>query len=134
MLPILASTERELAICEEDVKMNTWLALVMFDPLRFDRTTPGIARNPTLAVNITVDWITTTWVWRANHIQRLIHTHRITPSHSPNSLVMELSQAVSIITSSVHNFFISRRWTSGAKKSSGDRHVMSSDLSHFGLL
>jgi hypothetical protein len=32
----------------------------MFDPLRFDRTTPGIVRNPTLAVNITCDWNTIT--------------------------------------------------------------------------
>jgi hypothetical protein len=54
---MLASTERELAICEADVKMNTCLALFMFVPLRFDRTTPGIARNPTLAVNMTVDWL-----------------------------------------------------------------------------
>jgi hypothetical protein len=28
---------------------------VMSVPLRFERTTPGIARNPTLAVSITVD-------------------------------------------------------------------------------
>jgi hypothetical protein len=55
MLPILASTERELAICEGDVKMNTPLALIMLVPLRFERTTPGMARKPTLAVSITVD-------------------------------------------------------------------------------
>jgi hypothetical protein len=60
MLPILASTERELAICVGDVKMTTSLALVMSVPLRFERTTPGMARKPTLAVNITVDWIVIT--------------------------------------------------------------------------
>ena len=60
MLPILANTERELAICEDDVKIRTCLAAVILDPLRFDRTTPGIARNPTFAVNITVDWMTIT--------------------------------------------------------------------------
>ena len=56
MLPMLASTERELAICEGDVKMFTWLAFDRVLPLRLDRTTPGIARKPTLAVSITVDW------------------------------------------------------------------------------
>jgi hypothetical protein len=60
MLPILASTEMELAICEDDVKMTTWFALVMLVPLRFERTTPGIARKPTLAVSITVDWVAIT--------------------------------------------------------------------------
>ena len=57
MLPILASTERELAICEGDVRMTTSLALVMLVPLRFERTTPGIARKPTLADSITVDYV-----------------------------------------------------------------------------
>ena len=60
ILPILASTDRELAICEADVNMSTPSAPDMLEPLRFDRTTPGIARNPTLAVNITVDWIAIT--------------------------------------------------------------------------
>jgi len=55
MLPMLASTERELAICEGDVKMNTSLTFVKLLPLRLERTTPGIARNPTFAVSITVD-------------------------------------------------------------------------------
>jgi len=55
MPPILAITERELAICEADVKIFTSLALRILVPLRFERTTPGIARKPTLAVNITVD-------------------------------------------------------------------------------
>ena len=55
MLPILAPTERELAICELDVKMITPLALDMPVPLIFEMTTPGIARKPTLAVSITVD-------------------------------------------------------------------------------
>jgi hypothetical protein len=55
MLPILPTTERELAICEGDVKMTTSLALVKPVPLRFERTTPGMARKPTLAVSNTVD-------------------------------------------------------------------------------
>ena len=55
MLPMLASTERELAICELDVKMITPLALDMPVPLIFEMTTPGIARKPTLTANITVD-------------------------------------------------------------------------------
>jgi hypothetical protein len=52
---MLASIERELAICEGEVKMTTSFALVMSVPLRFESTTPGIARKPTLAVSITVD-------------------------------------------------------------------------------
>ena len=55
MLPILASAERELAICEADVEMITCFAAVMPVPLRFEMTTPGIARKPTLTVSITVD-------------------------------------------------------------------------------
>ena len=55
MLPILACTERELAICEGEVKMSTWFVFVIEVPLRFEMTTPGMARKPTLAVNITVD-------------------------------------------------------------------------------
>jgi hypothetical protein len=57
MLPMLASTESELAICEADVKMTTSLALVISVPLRFERTTPGIARNPTLADSTTADFV-----------------------------------------------------------------------------
>jgi hypothetical protein len=57
MLAILASIDTQLAICVEDVKITTSLALVKGLPLRFDRITPGIARNPTLAVSITVDWV-----------------------------------------------------------------------------
>ena len=57
MLPMLASIEMELAICEGDVKMTTCFALVMLVPLRLERTTPGIARKPTLAASITVDWV-----------------------------------------------------------------------------
>ena len=57
MLAMLASIEMVLAICEDDVKMTTCFMLVMSVPLRFEMTTPGIARKPTLAVNITVDWI-----------------------------------------------------------------------------
>ena len=56
MLPILASTEREQAICEADVKMTTWLVLIMSDPLIFERTTPGIARKLALAISTSVDW------------------------------------------------------------------------------
>ena len=55
MLPMLASIEMELAICDGDVKMTTCFALVMSVPLRLERTTPGMARKPTLAVSITVD-------------------------------------------------------------------------------
>ena len=57
MLPMLASTESELAICEADVRMTTSLALVISVPLRFERTTPGIARNPTLADSTTADFV-----------------------------------------------------------------------------
>jgi hypothetical protein len=60
MLPILPTTERELAICDGEVKMTTSLALVMLVPLRFERTTPGIARNPTLADSSTVDYVAIT--------------------------------------------------------------------------
>jgi hypothetical protein len=56
MLPTLASIERELAIWEKDVKITTSLALVIPFPLRLESTTPGMARKPTLAVSITVDW------------------------------------------------------------------------------
>ncbi len=49
MLPILACIDRQLAICVGDVKMVTWLALVKLLPLIFDKTTPGMARKPTLA-------------------------------------------------------------------------------------
>jgi hypothetical protein len=52
MLPILPTTERELAIWEGDVKMTT---LVMLVPLRFERTTPGIARKLMLTASSTVN-------------------------------------------------------------------------------
>ena len=55
MLAILASTDKQLAICEGDVKIITWLALVKLLPLIFDRTTPGMERKPTLAASMTVD-------------------------------------------------------------------------------
>src|SRR6267154_2432870 len=55
MLPILACTDKQLAICVGDVKIVTILAFVKLLPLIFDRTTPGMARKPTLAVSITVD-------------------------------------------------------------------------------
>ena len=55
MLPILACTERELAICGADVKMTTWLVLIISDPLIFERTTPGIARKPALAISNSMD-------------------------------------------------------------------------------
>ena len=55
MLPILACTDKQLAICVGDVKIITWLALVKLLPLIFDRTTPGMARKPTLTASITVD-------------------------------------------------------------------------------
>ena len=54
---MLASIESELAICEGEVKMTTSFILVMSVPLRFEMTTPGIARKPTLADNITADLI-----------------------------------------------------------------------------
>ena len=50
MLPILACTERELAICEEEVKMTTCFVFVIEVPLRFEMTTPGIARKLALAL------------------------------------------------------------------------------------
>lgn len=55
MLPILACTDKQLAICVGDVKIVTRLAFVKLIPLILDRTTPGMARKPTLAVSITVD-------------------------------------------------------------------------------
>ena len=55
MLPILACIDKQLAICVGDVKIVTRFASVKLLPLIFDRTTPGIARKPTLAVSITVD-------------------------------------------------------------------------------
>jgi hypothetical protein len=55
MLPILAFIDKQLAICVGDVKMVTMLAFVKLLELIFDRTTPGMARNPTLAVSTTVD-------------------------------------------------------------------------------
>ena len=55
MLPILACTDKQLAICVGDVKIVTRFAFVKLIPLIFDRTTPGMARKPTLAVSITVD-------------------------------------------------------------------------------
>jgi hypothetical protein len=55
MLPILACAERQLATCVGDVKMVTWLALVILPPDALEMTTPGMARKPTLAVSITVD-------------------------------------------------------------------------------
>jgi hypothetical protein len=54
---MLASIDKQLAICVGDVKMTTSLALVKGLPLRLDRITPGIARKPTLAVSITVDCV-----------------------------------------------------------------------------
>jgi hypothetical protein len=54
---MLASIERELAICEGEVKMTTSFVLVMSTPLRFEMTTPGIARKPTLADSITADLV-----------------------------------------------------------------------------
>ena len=57
---MLASIERELAICEGEVKMTTSFVLVMSVPLRFEMTTPGIARKPTLAASITVDFVVAT--------------------------------------------------------------------------
>lgn len=55
ILPILACIDKQLAICVGDVKIDTWFAAVKLLPLIFDRTTPGMARKPTLAASITVD-------------------------------------------------------------------------------
>jgi hypothetical protein len=46
---------------------------------------------------------------------------------------MKLFQDLSIMTSSVHSFSISMRWTSGAKKSNGDRNETRTDLLRFGV-
>ncbi len=54
MLPTLASTDMQLAICAGDVKILRSLALVIL-LLRLEMITPGIARKPTFAVSITVD-------------------------------------------------------------------------------
>ena len=55
MLPTLAIIDMELAICAGETKMSTWLALVIL-LLILEMTTPGMARNPTFAASITVDW------------------------------------------------------------------------------
>ncbi len=67
MLPILACIDRQLAICVGDVKMVTWLALVKLLPLIFDKTTPGMARKPTLAASITVDCSNRVRVYNFSH-------------------------------------------------------------------
>ena len=54
MLPMLATIDMQLTICEGDVKMVTWLGLDML-LLMLEMITPGMARNPTFAVSITVD-------------------------------------------------------------------------------
>ena len=55
MLPMLANIEMELAICAVDTKILSWPALVMRRLFILEMTTPGMARNPTFAVSITVD-------------------------------------------------------------------------------
>lgn len=55
MLPTLAKIEMELAICAVDTKISSLLALVKSLLLIVEMTTPGMARNPTFAVSITVD-------------------------------------------------------------------------------
>jgi len=46
---------------------------------------------------------------------------------------MKVFQTFSIMTSSVHNLSMSRRWTSGSRKSHGDNRVISADRPRFGL-
>ena len=52
---MLANIEMELAICAVDIKTLSSLALSR-GLLILEMTTPGMARNPTFAVSITVDW------------------------------------------------------------------------------
>lgn len=54
MLPALATTDIQLAICAGDVKTTTWFVFVML-PLRLEMTTPGMARKPTFTESTTVD-------------------------------------------------------------------------------
>ena len=56
MLPTLAKIDIELAICEVDANILSMLASDRVLPLILEMTTPGMARNPTFAVSITVDW------------------------------------------------------------------------------
>ena len=108
MLPTLAKIDMELAIWAEDTNISSWVALCMLLLLIVEMTTPGMARNPTFAVSITVDW-------NINRVRLEIssldaaqrHTQRISSSHSSNNLVMNLFQTFSMMISSVHNFSIS---------------------------
>lgn len=68
-----------------------------------------------------------------NHFETWKRTQRITPSHSPRRFAMKVFQTFSIMTSSVHNLSMSRRWTSGSRKNNGDNRVISADRPRFGL-
>jgi len=109
MLATLATIERELAIWAGDAKTTTWPTLVILDPLKLERTTPGMARKPTLALSITVDCGGHVRFKNSGRDVERFRTVRIKSFHPSNWLLMNFLQTISETTSSVHNFSISRR-------------------------
>jgi hypothetical protein len=120
MLPILNTNDAELAICAGE-------GVIHPEPLVGTTITPGMARKATFVASITV----ACQIFLASKGKSLELrenknlTYPTKMLHSETSFCMNCFQTSSMINSSIHTFFISRKRTSGRKNKINDKTLMS---------